>query len=204
MESLDTLVFDKTGTLTKGKLELTDIVALEGQEKEVLKLAASAEKNSEHPLAEAIVMEAQSRQVKFDTPAHFQSIPGKGVEAQIEDQRILLGTQDLMKQFELDTRNFETRKSLLEQSGKTVVYLAKENNILGLIAVQDQVKEDAKKAIGLLQQKGKAIWMITGDNEKTAQAIGKQLGITNILAQVLPDQKAKRVQELQNEKKRWS
>lgn len=201
MEKLDTIIFDKTGTLTKGEPEVTDIVASNATEEEVLKCAALAEKKSEHPLGEAIVNAALKRQIKLVESDHFQSFPGKGVEAQIQNHRVLVGTSDLMKQFQLRTDEIENQRKLLEQDGKTVVYVAKQDKVLGLIAIQDQPRQDSKQAVELLQRRGKDIWMITGDNQRTAQAIGKQLGITQILAKVMPQDKAQQVQGLQAKQK---
>lgn len=186
VRELNTLVFDKTGTLTKGKPEVTDLVG------DALPLAASLAKNTTHPLDIAIVKEAKKRKIKLLNVQDFEVIPGKGIKGKIEGKEVLLGNRrfvksDLGKKF--------------EEQGKTVMLVSVEGEIIGAIAVADTLKEHSKEAIKTLKKMGFEIWMITGDNKKTAQAIGKKLGIEKILAEVLPQYKEKEIRKLQQEGK---
>jgi P-type Cu+ transporter len=195
--SIDTVIFDKTGTLTKGKPELTNIICYEESEEIILILAASIEKNSEHPLADVIVRGAQKKML-VQKPAHnFQALPGKGVAAEIEKHQILLGNRKLMQDAKIKITKAEADLEKLETEGKTVMLLAVDKKIFGLIAVADTIKTNAQEAIASLQKTKKEVVMITGDNTRTAKAIANQLGIDHVLAEVLPQDKAKEIKKLQ-------
>ena len=183
---LNTLVFDKTGTLTKGKLEVTDVIG------DVLQLAASLAKNSTHPLDRAIVNEAEKRKIKLLKVEDFETIPGMGIRGKIKGKEVLLGNRRLIK----SDLGIE-----LEGQGKTVMLVSVNGKVKGAIAVADTLKEYSKEAIEELKRMGLEIWMITGDNRKTAQAIAEQLGIENVLAEVLPQDKEKVIGKLQKEGK---
>jgi len=198
---LNTIVFDKTGTLTKGEPEVTDV---EPAGSDLLFLAAIAEKNSEHPLAEAIVKKAlrQSSGQAVPDPDSFNSISGKGVEAKYKREIILLGNRRLMEEKGISIEDVERRMTELEEQGKTVMLVAKNNALLGLIAVADTLKAYSKEAVAELQKMGREVVMITGDNQRTGEAIAKQVGIDRVLAEVLPQDKANNVRKLQAEGKK--
>ncbi len=202
-KSIQTIIFDKTGTLTKGKPEVTDIISIKnGKGKDVLKFAAIAEKRSEHPLAEAIVNKAKDLRIKIDEPKKFNSITGKGVEAFYKNNKILLGNRKLIGKNKINIENLENKIRILEEEGKTVMIVALNKKIIGMIAVADTLKEYSKEAVRQLHKMGKEIAMITGDNERTANAIARQLGIDRVLAEVLPQEKANEIKKLQAEKKK--
>jgi len=202
-KSIQTIIFDKTGTLTKGKPEVTDIISIKnGKGKDVLKFAAIAEKRSEHPLAEAIVNKAKDLRIKIDEPKKFNSITGKGVEAFYKNNKILLGNRKLIGKNKINIENLENKIRILEEEGKTVMIVALNKKIIGMIAVADTLKECSKEAVRQLHKMGKEIAMITGDNERTANAIARQLGIDRVLAEVLPQEKANEIKKLQAEKKK--
>src|SRR3989338_2680031 len=202
-KSIQTIIFDKTGTLTKGKPEVTDIISIKnGKGKDVLKFAAIAEKRSEHPLAEAIVNKAKDLRKKIDEPKKFNSITGKGVEAFYKNNKILLGNRKLIGKNKINIENLENKIRILEEEGKTVMIVALNKKIIGMIAVADTLKEYSKEAVRQLHKMGKEIAMITGDNERTANAIARQLGIDRVLAEVLPQEKANEIKKLQAEKKK--
>ncbi|WP_425059888.1 Copper-exporting P-type ATPase [Sporomusa carbonis] len=199
---LTTIVLDKTGTITKGEPEVTDIVPLAGlAETEILPMAVSAEKNSEHPLAQAIVKYGQKQGIPIKDPDSFTAIPGHGVEVTIEGKRILVGTRKLMKENNIEFESFVPRIEALELQGKTVMLFALENKLSGLFAVADTVKENSAQAVDELQKMGIEVWMITGDNTRTAQAIAQTVGIDNVMAEVLPENKADKVAALKKEGK---
>jgi Cu+-exporting ATPase len=183
---LNAIVFDKTGTLTKGQPEVTDIIG------DMLQIAGSLAKNTTHPLDIAIVKEAEKRKINLLEVQDFEAIPGKGIRGKIEGKEVLLGNRRLIK----SDLGME-----LEEQGKTVMLISIDGEVKGAIAVADTLKEGAKEAIEELKKMGLEIWMITGDNKKTAQAIGKQLGIEKILAEVLPQDKEKEIRKLQKEDK---
>ena len=196
-EKLTTIVFDKTGTLTKGKPSVTDVVALGGgTEDEVLRLAASAEKGSEHPLGEAIVRRAQATGAAVSDPADFEAIPGHGIRAKVNGTAVLLGNRRLMAQEGIPTGAAESELARLEAEGKTAMLLAGGGRLAGVIAVADTLKEHSTAAIAALKRMGVHVVMLTGDNRRTAEAIAGQLGIDEVLAEVLPGQKADKVREL--------
>jgi P-type Cu+ transporter len=192
-----TVVFDKTGTITEGKPQVTDIVTRGMLTRdELLVLAASAEKGSEHPLGEAIVKKAQEDHVELKKVQNFQAIPGHGIEVEIDNRQILLGNKKLMNERNIINEMEEEANRLAEQ-GKTPMYIAVNNELEGIIAVADVVKENSKRAIEKLHKMGMEIAMITGDNQRTANAIAKQVGIDLVLAEVLPEDKANEVKKLQ-------
>ena len=200
---IKTVVFDKTGTLTNGKPEVTDVIPLNKMNMNtVIQLAASIEKGSEHSLAEAIVKHAEAKNITTETVSQFNAIAGHGVEGVVEKQRVYFGNRRLMDREKVSYREVAEQISKLEQEGKTVMLLAVSGKLAGLIAVADTVKDSAKKGIEALRRKGIEVVMITGDNERTAKAIAKKLGITRVLAEVLPDQKEAEVRKLQAEGKK--
>jgi Cu+-exporting ATPase len=218
---LQTIVFDKTGTLTKGEPSVTDVIAdfrllIDGwssksainvqtefaQQSTILRLAAIAEKNSEHPLGEAIVRGAQERSLSLPDADIFNSIPGHGIEATVEGQKVLLGNRKLMSERRVDFVPLMQQAEKLESDGKTVMFIAIEGQPAGLIAVADTLKEFTTEAIQRLHKLGIATVMITGDNRRTAEAIARQVGIDQVLAEVLPQDKAAEVEKLQAQGKK--
>jgi Cu+-exporting ATPase len=193
---LTTIVFDKTGTLTKGKPEVTDIIALNGNgnEKEVLFYASISEKRSEHSLAEAILNKAKEMRLSIPDAKNFRAIPGKGVSALYKGKRILLGSRKL-----IPALKHEKQIQELENQGKTTVLVSVNKKILGIISIADQLKENSKDAVAKLEEIGKEIIMITGDNDRTANAIASQLGIKHVLSEVLPEDKEREIKKLQKE-----
>ncbi len=194
MKDIDTLVLDKTGTITKGQPEVTDHKGSE----ELMRKAASVEKGSEHPLGQAIIKEAEDRGLKLDEPQRFESFTGKGVKALVNKEEIFVGNSKLLDQEEIEN-SFEEAAAELESQGKTAMYVANTEKVVGVVAVADAIKEDSKNAIEKLKRRGLDIWMVTGDNEKTAKAIADEVGIENVMAEVLPQQKIEKVEELQEE-----
>lgn len=197
---INAIVFDKTGTLTKGKPEVTDIESIGSlDENEVLEIAASIEKQSEHPLAEAIYTYAQDEEIKLHEVTNFKAIPGHGVQADINGKTYYFGNRKLISEVVgLPIERVNRKMTRLEDQGVTVMILATKEEVVGLIGVADTVKETSAEAVERLQRMGIEVWMITGDNERTAKAIAQQVGITNILAEVLPEDKANEVKKLQN------
>ena len=192
------IVFDKTGTLTTGKPVVTDTVAVNGfAQSEVLRLAAVAEKGSEHPLGEAIVDASKSGSQELPDPEAFESLAGRGVVARVEGKEILLGNRALMAENSVESRSFEDKIQELESYGKTVMLMSVDRKLVGLIAVADTLKEDAAEAIRNLHQMGIETIMITGDNRRTAHAIARRVGIEKVLAEVLPEDKAEELRRLQ-------
>lgn len=200
---IETIVFDKTGTLTEGKPIVTDVVVVNGiTESNLLQLAASAEKGSEHPLGEAIVKGAEEKGLEFKKLDSFNAIPGHGIEVKIDDQDILLGNRKLMVERKISLESLEETSDKLASEGKTPMYIAIDNKMAGIIAVADTLKENSKKAIKKLHEMGIEVAMITGDNKRTAEAIARQVGIDRTLAEVLPEDKAEEVKKLQAEGKK--
>jgi len=193
---IKTIIFDKTGTLTNAKPEVTDVVG------DVLQLAASLEKGSEHSLAEAIVKEAEQKKLVLSKVTGFKAIAGHGVEGVIDSKKISLGNRRLMDREHISLRSQAARVTRLENEGKTVMLLAVDGKLTGLVAVADTVKETAYEGVQKLQQLGIEVVMITGDNQRTANAIAKKVGITRVLAEVLPDQKEAEVRKIQAEGKK--
>lgn len=194
---LNAVVLDKTGTITKGKPEVTDIIALgEMNPDRLLFLAARAEKGSEHPLGATIYDKGLAEYEHLPDPDSFEAIPGKGVKAVMDGHEIYLGTRKLMAENEIAVDSIENSISVLEEQGKTAILMAVDDNLEAIIAVADTVKENSREAIQDLQAMGIEVYMITGDNRRTAEAIAKQVGITNVLAEVLPENKAEVIQRL--------
>jgi len=197
---LQAIIFDKTGTLTKGQPSVTDVVAMNGfAEEEVLRLAAVAEKNSEHHLGEAIVRGAQARGIELVASDSFQAIPGQGVEARVAGRAILLGNRRLMAEHQIPVDVSLSEAERLENEGKTVMFLAVGGRPAGIIAVADTLKETSAQAIAELKRMGIKVTILTGDNHRTAQAIARKLDVDGVLAEVLPEDKAKEVKKLQAE-----
>ncbi|MBC5996901.1 copper-translocating P-type ATPase [Romboutsia ilealis] len=195
---INTIIFDKTGTITEGKPKVTDIITSEGiEERYLLEIAASAEKKSEHPLGEAIVRCGIEKEIDFKNLENFKAIPGYGIEVIINNKNILLGNRKLMNERNISLLNLEDKSDELAREGKTPMYIAIDNNIGGIIAVADVVKESSKRAIEILHQMGIKVAMVTGDNKKTANAIASQVGIDIVLAEVLPEDKSQEVEKLQ-------
>lgn len=196
------IIFDKTGTLTKGKPEVTDVIQIKNEK--ILQIAASIEKHSEHPLAEAIVKKAEKEKIELLPMENFLAVPGKGVQATLSGEKILFGTRILMAENQIDAIPLEARLKELEHQGKTAMILALGKTIIGAVAVADTIKDTSREAVAKLKNMGVAVWMITGDNERTAQAIAKQAGIDNIMAEVLPQDKADMVKKIQRRGQRDS
>ena len=195
-EKLTTVVFDKTGTLTIGEPKVTDIIALEGSEGSALQVAATAEKGSEHPLAEAIMAEARRRKIKAGEPKKFEAVPGRGVKLEFKGKAYVLGNRKLMKEANVPVEGIENRIAKLEEKGKTVMILASKKPI-ALIAASDTIKPHVANAIEALAKERMRIILLTGDNERTAKAIASQVGIKEVLANVLPWEKEAKIKELQ-------
>ena len=199
MKDVSIIVFDKTGTITKGRPEVTDIVPASGfEETEVLRLAASIEVGSEHPLGRSIVDEARVRELSIEEPHDFEAIRGKGVIGTLDDNKVLVGTRRLMQEEGIDPAAFEQILQRLENEAKTAMLVAVDDKLAGVIAVADTLKEDSVNAINELHKMGLETAMITGDNQRTAQAIARTVGIDFVLAEVLPDGKVAEVQKLQD------
>lgn len=197
---LKTVVLDKTGTLTKGRPELTDVLPLGGfDEEEVLRLAAVADRRSEHPLAEAIVRGARARGVEVGEPGRFEAVPGHGVEATVGGRVVLVGNRRLLERGGVPFAEFERSAERLSDEGKTPMFVAVGGRPAGVVAVADTLKEDSVEAVRALRRLGIDVVMLTGDNERTARAVARQAGIERVLAEVLPEQKAREVERLQAE-----
>jgi len=209
---IKTIVLDKTGTLTQGKPTVTDFVTVQGtangNEIKLLQLAAAVERNSEHPLAEAVVQYAQSQQVTFGEAQKFEAVAGSGVEGMVADRWVQIGTQRWFEELGINTdvdtlsaQSLQTYKNLWEAAGKTVVWIAVDGEVQGLIAIADALKPSSEVAVKALQRLGLEVVMLTGDNRQTADAIAHQVGITRVFAEVRPDQKAAIIQSLQTQQR---
>jgi len=199
MEKVDTIVVDKTGTLTAGKPELTAIDALAGQdEDEFLALVAAVESASEHPLAEAIVRAAQDRSLIIPKAQDFNSTTGEGVQAVVNDRQIAIGNSKLMESLNSFDQDLSTKADVRRKDGETVMFVAIDGKAAGIISVADPIKPSTKDAIGLLHEAGLKVMMLTGDNQKTAQAVANKLGIDEVHADVSPEDKNRIVKEMQN------
>lgn len=198
---IEVVVFDKTGTITKGKPEVTDIVdSIYADENEVLRIAASLEQKSEHSLAEAICNYAKEEEAKTQEVTDFKAIPGHGVEGNINGNKYYLGNRKLIENhLRISTKNIERKMNRLEEAGKTAMILATGKEIIGIIAVADTIKETSAQTMQKLEKMGVQVYMITGDNERTAKAIARQAGIKNVLADVLPEDKANEIKKLQSQ-----
>lgn len=200
LRSVEAIVLDKTGTLTKGQLQVTDIIIGENpefNEDSVLQLAASVEQGSEHPIADAIVREAKRRGIELDSPASFQAIAGHGVDALMNGQRVLLGSQRMMVRENCSLGPISAVVSALEANAKSTVWIAVDGKVAGAIAVSDTIKEDSRSAVKNLHALGLQVMLLTGDNHVTAAAIAREAGIDEVFAEVLPGEKAAKIRELQ-------
>lgn len=198
-DKVEMVVFDKTGTLTKGEPVVTDIFPIKKTKQEILQMAASIEKNSEHPLAQAIVLKAEKEKIKLFNVHDFQAVPGKGIQAKFKNQLISLGTRKLMEDHKVDYQSIGKEMTRLENEGKTIMILAFGRQIWGLIAVADVLKEYSLQAVKVLHKMGKKVAILTGDNQRVGQAIAKELNIDKVLAEVLPQEKSTEIKNLQNE-----
>lgn len=200
-KNVNVVIFDKTGTLTRGEPTVTDIIETQNKmnKSDILQIAGAVEKNSEHPLAQAIVKKAKEESLELFEVSNFQAIPGKGVEADFEDQKFLLGTRKLMQENEVNYEPSEEKIITLEDEGKTVIMLAKDREIIGLIAVADVLKEYSKEAVEILHKMGKKVAILTGDNERVGRAIAKEVGIDRVISEVLPQEKSAEIKKLQSE-----
>jgi len=200
-KAVNIVIFDKTGTLTKGEPSVTDVIKIREDidERLILQLAGSIEKNSEHPLAQAIVARAKSEKLELFEVAYFEALPGRGVKAKCQDKIILLGTRKLINENQLDAASVERKMQELEDQGKTVMILAVDNKIIGLIAVADTLKEYSKEAVNILHKLGKKVAILTGDNQRVGNSIAQQVGVDRVLAEVLPQEKSAEVEKLQKE-----
>ena len=199
---VDTVIFDKTGTITEGKPTVTDIITTNDiDERYLIQLAVSAEKNSEHPLGEAIVKYGEENNIEFKKVAEFKAIPGHGIEVTIDSKVILLGNKKLMNDKNIALGSLEDKSDELAYVGKTPMYISIDNTLGGIIAVADTVKENSKKVIEKLHEMGIKVAMVTGDNKKTADAIAKEVGIDIVVSEVLPKDKSNEVKKLQEQGK---
>jgi Cu+-exporting ATPase len=202
MRKIDTLVVDKTGTLTLGKPKLTGVIPAAGMDEErLLRLSASLENRSEHPLAEAIVAGAREKKIALQTPEEFDSVTGKGVAGTVENAHVLLGNVKLMNDNSIDITELKTRAEEMRKEGQTVMFTAIDGQFGGLLAVSDPIKETTPEAIRQLHDEGLQVVMLTGDNRATAEAVAAKLNIDAVVAEVLPDEKAAEVKRLQDEGK---
>jgi len=195
--NINMVVFDKTGTLTRGEPIVTDTISIKNFP--VLEFSASIEKNSEHPLAQAILNEAKNKNIKLFDVENFEALPGYGVSAKIESKKILLGTRKLMNENKIDFKDFEQKLIELENQGKTVVLLAYDKKLAGLIAISDTLKDFSKQAVSMLHKMNKKVAIITGDNQRVGDAIAKELNIDYVLAEVLPQGKSDEIKKLQQQ-----
>ncbi|MFC5603694.1 heavy metal translocating P-type ATPase [Sporosarcina koreensis] len=201
--SIDTVVLDKTGTVTKGEPALTDVIISEGFiEQDVLQLVASSENQSEHPLAQAIVTGVKEKGIELIEVEFFKALPGYGIEAEVAGKHVLAGTRKLMRSRDIALENIQATMEKMENEGKTAMLIAIDGELAGIVAVADTVKETSKEAIRRMQELGLDVIMLTGDNQHTAEAIGRQVGLTHIIAEVLPDQKSDKIKQLQAEGKK--
>ena len=198
---INTVVLDKTGTLTLGKPMVTDVVTSGVAEEELLRVAASAERGSEHPLGEAVVEAAKQKGLALEEVSQFNALPGHGVEAQVNGFTVTLGNLALMQERGFSLNGLEARAQELSQEGKTPMFIAMDGGVSGIIAVADILKPEAKEAVEAMHQLGLQVVMLTGDNRRTAEAIANQVGIDRVLAEVLPSQKVDQIRVLQEEGK---
>ena len=200
MHKIDTVVFDKTGTITEGKPQVTDIIPSKNINKDyLLKIAASAEKNSEHPLGEAIVRFGVEKDIKFINVDKFKAIPGCGIEATIDNKKVLIGNKKLMNDKNISFKDLYKIGDELSKQGKTPMYISMEDELLGIIAVADVIKENSKKTVEKLHAMGIKVAMLTGDNKNTANAISKEVGIDLVISEVLPQDKSNEINKLKEQ-----
>ena len=197
-QTIDTVVLDKTGTVTQGEPTLTDIFVKEGfDEKEVLQLVGTAENQSEHPLAQAIVKGVQEQNIALLDTDHFEALPGYGIKAGVNNKEIFAGTRKLMREHNVDIADTEMTMEKMENEGKTAMLIAIDNELAGVIAVADTVKDTSKEAISRMQGLGLEVIMLTGDNTRTADAIARQVNVSHVIAEVLPEEKSDQIKALQ-------
>ncbi|MFS0577305.1 heavy metal translocating P-type ATPase [Sporosarcina sp. 179-K 3D1 HS] len=202
-QSINTIVLDKTGTVTKGEPALTDILVAEGfNEEEVLQLIGTAENQSEHPLAQAIVKGVKEKGLSLLEATDFEALPGFGIRAEVNGREVLVGTRKLMREHNIATLDSEASMEELESEGKTAMLIAVDTKLAGVVAVADTVKDTSKEAIARMQELGLEVIMLTGDNQRTAEAIARQVGLTNVIAEVLPEQKSEEIKKLQEQGKK--
>ena len=203
MKDVDTIVLDKTGTITEGKPGVTDVIAMNGfDETELLKIAAAAESGSEHPLGESIVQNARDKGLQWQDASDFEAVTGKGVKASLAGTSVLVGSKKLMiQEGAIVNGKLDEKLVKLEEQAKTAMLVARDYEIVGIIAVADQIKEDSRQAIAELKKFGLNPVMLTGDNERTAKAIAAEVGIDEVIAGVMPDQKSDKIKELQEQGK---
>lgn len=200
---IDTILLDKTGTVTNGTPELTDVRIAQGyKENELLQLVASAERLSEHPLAQALVAGIKNKGIEIQDPLSFEAIPGYGVKATVQERELLVGTRKLMNQYKVNIDTALEEMTNLEREGKTAMLVALDGKYAGMLAVADTIKATSKEAVSKLKEMGLEVMMITGDNCQTAQAIAMQAGIEHVIAEVLPEGKAEEVKKLQQQGKK--
>lgn len=201
-KNIDTVVFDKTGTLTKGEMETTDVISVnERSQSDVLRIAASAESASEHPLGDAIIKKAKSEEIEIIEPESFENVPGKGVKATVNGKDVLVGNRKLLSNNTVNISTVEDKMGELERDGKTVMLIAIDGDVAGMIATADTIKKNSEKAVKELKDNNISVMMITGDNNRTAEAVGKKVGIPpeNIRAEVLPEDKSDAVESIQDD-----
>jgi Cu+-exporting ATPase len=198
LEKVDTLVVDKTGTLTEGKPRVVTVIGTDGfSEADILRLAASVERGSEHPLAAAIVTAAEARSIALAAAEGFRSITGKGVTARVDGKAVALGNAALLRDLGVDSGALPERAEVLRQDGQSVMFVCVDGKTVGLLGTADPIKESSKEAIDLLHKEGIKIVMLTGDGRATAESVGKRLALDEIVAEVLPSDKAEAVRKLQ-------
>lgn len=200
LKDVKAIAFDKTGTITKGKPEVTDVILLnDANEKDIFYYAATIENASEHPLAYAIVEKANSEKINLGEVTNFNAIVGMGVEGYIDGEKVLVGNRKLMNENKISYKDHEKELIRLEEEAKTAMLISRGNKLLGIIAVADPIKEDSKRAIEELESMGIKTAMITGDNKRTADAIGRKVGISHVISEVLPDGKVEEIKNLQKQ-----
>jgi Cu2+-exporting ATPase len=202
-KNMQAVVFDKTGTLTKGKFGVTDIIKTgDWNEEDILSKAGALEENSEHVIAQGIVTKSKETNAKRTEAKNFESIPGKGAKAQINGEEVYIGNANLMREISVSIDRFEEDVKKLSSQGKTVVYLATNGKLEGLIALADLIREESREAVKSLKELGLEVAMLTGDNKQTAEYVANELGLDTFFAEVLPEQKAETIKELQQKDKK--
>lgn len=202
IRNVDAIVLDKTGTITKGEPEVTDVMAFGTDKDELLRLVASAEAGSEHPLGQSIIQKAKEKKIQLNDATNFEAVPGHGIYASIDGKRLAVGNKKLMERENILLESYKTEIEALEEKGKTVMMASQEGSLLGYVAVADTVKKTSRQAIRELKAMGIEVIMMTGDNERTAQAIAAEVSVDRILAEVLPEGKAEQVEKLKQEGKK--
>lgn len=202
IRNVDAIVLDKTGTITKGEPEVTDVMAFGTDKDELLRLVASAEAGSEHPLGQSIIQKAKEKKIQLNDATNFEAVPGHGIYSSIDGKRLAVGNKKLMERENILLESYKTEIEALEEKGKTVMMASQEGSLLGYVAVADTVKKTSRQAIRELKAMGIEVIMMTGDNERTAQAIAAEVSVDRILAEVLPEGKAEQVEKLKQEGKK--